>query len=285
MEGIFELAHAKINLTLDVLARRSDGYHEVEMVMQTLDLADSVRLKKSQQGISLRISDSELPTGEGNLAWKAAKLMFDTFGLADGVEIELEKKIPVAAGLAGGSSDAAAVIRGINKLWGLNRPLEQLCELGAKIGSDVPFCIIEGTAVARGRGEILEPIAAPLPMWIVLVKPSAGVSTAEVYKKFSLAGVSRRPETLRVINAIRMGNNQEVIGLLCNVLESVTIQLVPEIVEIKEKMIGSGALNALMSGSGPTVFGIAPNKEQAQVIAGIFDQSQYTVVVTQTYNR
>ncbi|HZW82558.1 MAG TPA: 4-(cytidine 5'-diphospho)-2-C-methyl-D-erythritol kinase [Candidatus Deferrimicrobium sp.] len=284
MKEILELAHAKVNFTLDVLGRRPDGYHEVEMVMQTLELADSVVLKQSEEGITLTTTATTVPTGPGNLAWKAAKLMFDKFDLAGGVAISLEKHIPVSAGLAGGSADAAAVIRGINRLWGLGQSIEQLCALGAKIGSDIPFCIIEGTAIARGRGEVIEKISPCPKIWVILVKPHIGVSTAEVYGKFSMDKVEVRPETTRVIEAINQADSCTVAQLLCNVLESVTVKLVPEVALIKDKLIKAGVINSLMSGSGPTVFGIARDRAQAEAIAKEFDQANYTVVVTQTYN-
>ncbi len=284
MSEITELAHAKINLTLDVLGRRPDGYHEVNMVMQTLELADTLTLKRSDKGITLFTTTDEIPVGPENLAWKAAKLMFEHFNLDGGIEICLEKCIPVAAGLAGGSADAAAVIRGINKLCNLGQTAEQLCTLGAKIGSDVPFCILQGTAVARGRGEVLEQLAPCPHMWVVLVKPPVGVATGDVYARYSSDRVEQRPNTAGVIQAINERNGTSVARSLCNVLESVTIKLIPEIAVIKDKMVRAGAVNSLMSGSGPTVFAIANNQVEAQAIADKFDPKINTVVVTRTYN-
>ncbi len=283
MSEIIEQAHAKINLTLDVLHRRTDGYHEVEMVMQSLELADTITIKKIDQGIVFKTYSPGIPTGEDNLAWRAARLMVDTFDHDGGLEIFLEKRIPVAAGLAGGSADAAAVIRGLNRLWKLNESDEHLCELGARLGSDIPFCIIEGTALAKGRGELLTQLAACPRFWVVLVKPPVGVSTAQVYSRYRQDQVLSRPDTLEIIEALREGNRYLIYSNLCNVLESVTFQLVPEVKKIKEELLGAGAVNALMSGSGPTVFGIAADENHAIGLAKVFEGLGYTVIVTRTH--
>ena len=284
MLEIIEQAHAKINFTLDVLHRRPDGYHEVEMIMQTLELADTVVLEQAEQGIQLATSSTEIPLGQDNLAWKAAKLMSDTFANRKGLKISIEKRIPVAAGLAGGSSDAAAVIRGINRLWELGMPIEHLCELGARLGSDVPFCIWQGTALASGRGEILSPLAACPELWLVLVKPPEGVSTAEVYGKFNQSKVVIRPDTAKLVQALEQSDKAGIVSSICNVLETVTLELVPKVATIKEKLLAAGALNAQMSGSGPTVFGIARSQEHADTLAQLFKGKEYTTIVTKTFH-
>jgi len=281
MSVLTELAHAKINLTLDVLYRRPDGYHEVEMVMQSLELADKVRLRRTGGGILLRNSSSEVPEGEENLAWRAARLMFDTFGCSGGLEIGLEKNIPVAAGLAGGSADAAAVIRGIDRLWDLGQSLDYLCELGSKLGSDIPFCVRQGTALAKGRGEILSVLPGWPGVWLVLVKPAVGVSTAKVYGSLRTEQVVERPDTLGILQALKAGSS--IPEYFCNVLEPVTISMVPEVKEIKDELVRAGAVRAVMSGSGPTVFGIAEDKRHALSLAHAFEDTDYLVLVTRTY--
>ena len=283
MFEIIEQAHAKINLTLDVLRRRPDGYHEVEMIMQTLELADTVVLEHAEQGIQLATASTEIPLGPDNLAWKAAELMSDTFAHRKGLKISIEKRIPVAAGLAGGSSDAAAVMRGINRLWELGLPIERLCELGARLGSDVPFCLWQGTALASGRGEIISPLVACPELWLVLVKPPEGVSTAEVYGKFNQSKVDVRPNTAKLVQALKQSDKAGIISSICNVLETVTLVLVPEVARIKEKLLAAGAVNAQMSGSGPTVFGIAKSQDHADALAQMFNSKEYTTIVTKTF--
>lgn len=281
MNEVAELAHAKINLTLDVLYRRNDGYHEVEMVMQSVELADKITMRRTLQGLRLFTSSGQVPQNEENLAWKAAKVMFDNFKGLDGLEIVLDKRIPVAAGLAGGSADAAAVIRGINRLWQLELSKEEMARLAAKIGSDVPFCIYEGTALAKGRGELLTPLSPCPPFWMVLVKPVDGISTAQVYANFK--PVAQRPDTLKVLKAIEQGNRQLVYQGLGNVLESVTFRLMPEVGDIKREMLAAGARNALMSGSGSTVIGFVDDKTSAEALAQRFFDREYQVIVTRIY--
>lgn len=282
MRSITELARAKINLTLDVLRRRPDGYHEVEMIMQTLELADTISISSTEQGIVLETGSTDIPPGQDNIAWRAARLMVDSFGGSGGLKICLHKNIPVAAGLAGGSTDAAAVLRGINRLWELGLATEELCDLGARLGSDVPFCVREGTALATGRGEIIHPLAPCPEFWIVLVKPPVGVSTAEVYGKFEQGKVLNRPDNAAMREAIGVGDREGISAGLCNVLESVTLSLVPEVGDIKRALLRDGAINALMSGSGPTVFGIARDKEHACQLAQGFSDKNYTKIITRT---
>ncbi|MBU9674698.1 4-(cytidine 5'-diphospho)-2-C-methyl-D-erythritol kinase [Planococcus sp. CP5-4] len=248
-------APAKINLTLDVLYKRPDNYHEIEMIMTTVDLADRIGLQGTAKGIHIQSADRFVPNDSRNLAYQAAQLIKDTFNIKTGVIISLDKQIPVAAGLAGGSSDAAATLKGLNQLWQLNLSLDELAELGAKIGSDVSFCVYGGTALATGRGEVIEELPAPPHCWVILAKPSLGVSTADVYGAFDPAKADH-PDTQAMISALREGDYEAMCGHLGNALESVTMNLHPEVGQIKEQMIKFGADAVLMSGSGPTVFGL-----------------------------
>ncbi|WP_261303552.1 4-(cytidine 5'-diphospho)-2-C-methyl-D-erythritol kinase [Paenibacillus andongensis] len=254
---IFEKAPAKINLSLDVLHKRSDGYHEVEMVMTMVDLADRIEMQElSRDTIIISSQAGYIPLDEKNLAFQAARLIKDRYDVKQGVYIHLDKQIPVAAGLAGGSSDAAATLRGLNRLWDLNIPMEELQVLGAELGSDVPFCVTGGTAVARGRGEKLEPIVSPPQCWVVLAKPPINVSTSEIYSKLNAREIKHHPSTEGVLNAIREKRFDQLCGSLGNVLEEVTLDLYPEVRHLKECMQRLGADGVLMSGSGPTVFGL-----------------------------
>ncbi|MDU0206085.1 MULTISPECIES: 4-(cytidine 5'-diphospho)-2-C-methyl-D-erythritol kinase [Paenibacillus] len=254
---IFEKAPAKINLSLDVLHKRPDGYHEVEMVMTMVDLADRIEMQElSRDTIIISSQAGYIPLDEKNLAFQAARLIKDRYDVKQGVYIHLDKKIPVAAGLAGGSSDAAATLRGLNRLWNLNIPMEELQVLGAELGSDVPFCVTGGTAVARGRGEKLEPIVSPPQCWVVLAKPPINVSTSEIYGKLNAREIKNHPSTENVLNAIREKQFDRLCGNLGNVLEEVTLDLYPEVRQLKECMQRLGADGVLMSGSGPTVFGL-----------------------------
>ncbi|KGR76565.1 4-(cytidine 5'-diphospho)-2-C-methyl-D-erythritol kinase [Ureibacillus manganicus] len=253
---LYVKAPAKINLTLDVLYKRPDHYHEVEMIMTTVDLADRIGVETRQDGlIKLSSSSSIVPNDERNLAYQAAQLLKDTYNIKMGASITIDKEIPVAAGLAGGSSDAAATLRGLNQLWELNLSLDTLAELGAKIGSDVSFCVYGGTALATGRGEKIQQIPAPPTCWVVLAKPKIGVSTASVYGGLNLDEV-KHPNTKQMIQALNENNYELMCKSLGNVLESVTFKLHPEVVMIKEQMKKFGVDGVLMSGSGPTVFGL-----------------------------
>ena len=253
---LYVKAPAKINLTLDVLYKRPDNYHEVEMVMTTVDLADRIGLENRVDGlIKIFSADRFVPDDERNFAYQAAKLLKDTYGIKHGVSITIEKEIPIAAGLAGGSSDAAATLRGLNELWNLNLSLDTLAELGAKIGSDVSFCVYGGTALATGRGEKIQELPAPPACWVVLAKPKIGVSTAEIYGNLKVDQI-KHPNTKEMLKAIKTNNYELMCRSLGNVLESVTFNLYPEVVTLKEQMQRFGADAVLMSGSGPTVFGL-----------------------------
>lgn len=249
-------APAKINLTLDVLHKRPDGYHEVEMIMTTVDLADRIELEELRKDEIRVVSHNRfVPDDSRNLAYQAAKLLKERHGIRSGVEIGIQKVIPVAAGLAGGSSDAAATLKGLNKLWQLGLSVDELAELGSEIGSDVSFCVYGGTALAKGRGEKIKLLPTPPNCWVVLAKPTIGVSTAEVYKNLKLDGL-KHPNTEKMIEAIETGDYQQMCRNLGNVLESVTLKMYPEVAQIKEQMERFGADAVLMSGSGPTVFGL-----------------------------
>lgn len=257
-------APAKINLSLDVLYKRTDGYHELEMVMTTVDLADRLELELlNDDRIVIHSQTRFVPDDDRNLAYKAANLLKDRFNIKSGASITIEKNIPVAAGLAGGSSDAAAVLRGMNKLWDLRLTLDELAELGAEIGSDVSFCVYGGTALAKGRGEIITPLPPPPNCWVVLAKPAIGVSTAEVYEHLNLNEVIH-PNTKAMVDAIYQGDYRGICANLSNVLESVTIKYFPKVKHLKDDMKRFGADAVLMSGSGPTVFALVQHDSRMQ---------------------
>lgn len=253
---VLEKAPAKINLSLDVLRKRDDGFHEVKMIMTTIDLADRVELVGiTPNEIRIVSHNRFVPDDQRNLAYQAAKLLKDRFQIDKGVSISITKTIPVAAGLAGGSSDAAATLRGLNRLWKLGLTLDELAELGAEIGSDVSFCVYGGTALATGRGEIIQHIDPPPHCWVVLAKPTIGVSTADVYRNLNLQMI-KHPDVEGMVNALHTSNYEKICSLMGNVLEDVTLQMHPEVANIKDQMKRFGADAVLMSGSGPTVFGL-----------------------------
>lgn len=261
-----EKAPAKINLALDVLFKRPDGYHEVEMIMTTVDLADRIELKEIEQDTIQILSHSRfVPDDHRNLAYQAAHILKERFSVKKGVSITIEKNIPVAAGLAGGSSDAAATLRGLNRLWKLGLTLDELAEIGAEIGSDVSFCVYGGTALAKGRGEKITHLPAPPKCWVILAKPTIGVSTADVYKRLQLSNVNH-PDVYGMIEAIKTNDYPQVCKGLGNVLEEVTLPMYPEVANIKEHMKTFGADAVLMSGSGPTVFGLVEHESRMQRI-------------------
>lgn len=268
---MYEKAPAKINLMLDVLHKRADGFHEVEMIMTMVDLADRLELSElKRDSIIISSQAGYIPLDEKNLAFQAARLIKDRYNVRSGVHIHLDKRIPVAAGLAGGSSDAAATLRGLNRLWRLGIPAQELQELGAELGSDVPFCVTGGTALATGRGERLTPIASPPQCWVVLAKPPINVSTAEVYGRVRANNIAVHPSALRMQQAIEAGDFAAVCAGLGNVLEDVTLKLHPEVQQLKEAMMKLGADGVLMSGSGPTVFGLVSKQSKvARIYNGL----------------
>jgi len=262
-------ARAKINLTLDVTGKRPDGYHELRTIMQTLSLYDGVYMKRiAKQRIKVKTNLFWLPVDERNLAWKAADLMRKRFGIGDGVFIEIDKRIPVAAGLAGGSADCAAVLVGMNRLFDLGLSERQLEELAGMLGSDIPYCVRRGTVLAEGVGDILKPVERPCPFCkVVLAKLPVSVSTATVYQKLRWQEIGARPDTESMLRAMKRRDVPQMGKLLCNVLESVTIPMHPEIGEIKRRFMELGAEGALMSGSGPTVFALFTEKSRAEQAA------------------
>lgn len=257
-------AHAKINLGLDVIRRLPNGYHEVKMVMQSIGLCDELTLEKASEGITLTTDHPELSCGEDNLICKAAKLMFDTYHIPGGIKIHLQKNIPIAAGLAGGSTDAAAVMKGISRLFDLDVSLEQLMELGISIGADVPYCILGGTALAEGIGEKLTPLTPAPDFYILIAKPEVSVSTKHVYENLDMTGVARHPDIDGMVLSIESGSLQGILDRMGNVLESVTVSAYPVIDTLKHRIRELGAVNCLMSGSGPTVFGIFLSERAAE---------------------
>ena len=262
MNRIQMKALAKVNLGLDVIRRREDGYHEVKMIMQTVRLYDRIILEKTQKGISMETNLSFLPVNEQNIAYRAAKMLMDEFHIQSGLHIKIDKHIPVAAGMAGGSTDGAAVLYGVNKIFELGLTKRQLMERGVKLGADVPYCIMRGTVLSEGIGEILTPVPSLPDCHILIAKPPVSVSTKHVYENLKLDKIEKHPDIDGMVEALRIEDLHGVTQRMENVLETVTIPEHPEIQQIKEMMIKDGALNALMSGSGPTVFGIFDDREK-----------------------
>lgn len=264
MDSIWINAPAKINIGLDVLRRRDDGYHEVKMIMQSIRLFDRLTLNKvSKPGIHLQTNLHFLPINEDNLVYRSAKLLMDEFGITDGVDIQLDKRIPVAAGMAGGSTDAASCMLALNDLFDLGLSKKQLMERGVTLGADIPYCIKKGTALSEGIGEKLSTIPKTPDCHILICKPAIHVSTKFVYTNLVLDEHTEHPNIERMIEAMRANDLHELCNHLGNVLETVTIPAHPEIASIKECMIKHGALGSLMSGSGPTVFGIFDDLDKA----------------------
>ncbi|GGI43316.1 4-(cytidine 5'-diphospho)-2-C-methyl-D-erythritol kinase [Mammaliicoccus stepanovicii] len=263
---IYETAPAKINLTLDTLFKREDGYHEVEMIMTTVDLNDRLTFESRKDGkIVINVEHNFVPSDQRNLAYKAAKLMKDKYQIKEGVTISLEKSIPIAAGLAGGSSDAAATFRGLNQLWEINDTLENLSSLAAEIGSDISFCIYGKTALCKGRGEVLTHLPKPPSAWVVIAKPDIGVSTPEIYGALNLNNRHHIP-TEDCQRALNDGDYELLCKSLGNSLEDVTMGLYPEVAKLKNTMKNSGVDATLMSGSGPTVYGLVQKERQAKQV-------------------
>ncbi|MCI8320629.1 MAG: 4-(cytidine 5'-diphospho)-2-C-methyl-D-erythritol kinase [Dorea sp.] len=268
MDRIELKALGKINLGLDVLGKRENGYHDVRMVMQTVYLYDQITIKKRKKpGIGLETNLYYLPVNENNLAYRAAKLLKDEFHIEEGVSIRLEKHIPVAAGMAGGSSNAAAVLFGMNRMFGLGLTTEELMERGVLLGADVPYCIMRGTVLAEGIGEILTPLSPMPKCYVLLAKPPVAVSTKLVYEKLDSQEIKIHPDIDAIIEGLKEKSLSKIAASMGNVLENVTIEEYPVIEEIKNIMKRAGALNAMMSGSGPTVFGIFDDKEPARAAA------------------
>lgn len=263
MNSITVRAHAKINLSLDVINKREDGYHNLKMVMQTIDLHDIVYIEKTKKDIIVDCDNVEIPKGEKNIAWKAAKSFFDFTGINDSAKIKITKNIPHAAGLAGGSADAAAVLKGLNRLYDKKLSKEELALIGVKIGADVPFCIHGGTMLAEGIGERLTRLNSLTKNSVVLVKPNISVSTAWVFNRLRIDQITKRPNTEELIYSINNNDIEKIAVNMSNVLESVTAREYEEIEKIKELLMENNAVNSIMSGSGPTVFGVFKDDEKA----------------------
>jgi 4-diphosphocytidyl-2-C-methyl-D-erythritol kinase len=279
------MARAKINLTLDVLGKRQDGFHEVRTIMQSLALCDDVEVGAADGPLSVGVEGADLPEGEGNIAFRAARLMAAAAGKPPQLSIKILKRIPIAAGLAGGSADAAAVLRGINRLWGLRWEAARLEEIAARLGSDVPFCLCGGSALASGRGEIVAPLPDCPDFAVVLACPDFNVSTGAVYANYAAEKVEKRPDDDLAAKALALGDKKLLAGQLCNVLESVTFEMFPEVKRLKSAMIEAGAAG-LMSGSGPAVFGLAAGEEAAKAAAAaVREKTKARVWVTKTGRR
>ena len=281
-------AYAKINIGLDVLRRRADGYHEVKMIMQTVDIYDELVLERRKEpGIELRMDNSELPSGGDNLICRAADLLFREKKITEGVNISLTKRIPIAAGMAGGSADAAAALRGLNELFDMGYSLKELQALGVGLGADIPYCLAGGTMLSEGIGEILTPLPAPPAAHLVIAKPDINVSTAFVYGNLHADRLAWHPDIDGMIVALQKGDLDGITDRLGNVLETVTVKAHPVIEQIRELLRKQGAENALMSGSGPTVFGIFKEKETAARAAEAVERGRLAkqIFVTTFYNR
>lgn len=280
-------ALAKINLGLDVVRRREDGYHEVRMIMQTIHLYDRLDIKRTKEsGIQIQTNLSFLPVNENNLIYKAAKLLMDEFSITDGVSVKLDKRIPVAAGMAGGSTDAAAMLFGMNRLFSLGLTKRQLMERGVQIGADVPYCIMRGTALAEGIGEELSQLPPMVKCPVLIAKPSISVSTKFVYQNLKLDDATIHPDIDLLIEDIKAKNLHDIAAHMGNVLETVTIPNYPVIDEIKKHMLSHGAVGAMMSGSGPTVFGLFDDEATAKKAYKAMRSSHLArqVYLTSVYN-
>ncbi|MDN5343967.1 MAG: 4-diphosphocytidyl-2-C-methyl-D-erythritol kinase [Clostridia bacterium] len=277
-------AYAKINLTLRVLGRRPDGFHDISTIFQTMALHDTLSIQRAETGIHLEVEGAPLPAGPDNLVYQAARLLQQRYG-SPGARITLVKRIPIAAGLAGGSADAAAALLGLNYLYNLGLTPGQLAREGASLGSDVPFCLLGGTALGRGRGEELTLLPSPPVLWLVLVPPPFGVSTAAIYRAWDASPDWRAravPGEEEALAAIKAGDRERLIGALGNDLEGVTASLYPEVGSIKSRLLAAGAEGALMCGSGPVVCGIAPDREAAGRIAARLKETYPATIVTRT---
>ncbi|WP_373214662.1 4-(cytidine 5'-diphospho)-2-C-methyl-D-erythritol kinase [Ruminococcus sp. 5_1_39BFAA] len=281
-------ALAKINLGLDVLRKREDGYHEVRMIMQTIQMYDVLEIQKSDTpGITLTTNLPYIPTDEKNLVYQAVKLLMDEFHIQEGISMNLEKFIPVAAGMAGGSSDAAAAFVGVNRLFNLGLSEEELMKHAVKVGADVPYCIMRGTALAEGIGEKLTRLPQLPHCYVLVGKPGVNVSTRLAYENLNLAGISRHPDIDGMIEDISRGDLYAMASKMENVFEPGIIGKYPVIQEIRDLMEAKGALKAMMSGSGPTVFGIFDDEEKIAAAAAALRESKLakTVFATEVYNR
>jgi 4-diphosphocytidyl-2-C-methyl-D-erythritol kinase len=275
-------AYAKINLTLDITGKREDGYHLLRMIMQNVDLYDEIDIEKIESGIVIEADKIYIPTDERNLAYKAAKIFMEEFNISEGVKIKITKNIPVAAGMAGGSTDAAAVLKAMKDLFKINVSESKLMELGLKLGADIPFCIKGGTALCEGIGEIITPLKSFKDHVLVIVKPNFGLSTKDVYKDIEVQKIFRHPKTEEVIQAIEENDVVFVSENLMNILENVSLKKHKILREIKITLLNQGAIGSLMTGSGPTVFGIFENIDKAEKCFEYFKSKYDQVYLSKT---
>lgn len=278
MDKLALKAYGKINLGLDVLRKRPDGYHDLKMIMQMVDVYDDIIITKTDRKDEIIVATDKfvLENEKGNLAYMAAKLLFDEFNIHQGIEIKINKRIPIAGGMAGGSSDCATTLMGINEMFDLKLSKEDLMKRGVKLGADVPYCVLGKTAIAEGIGEILTPLPTPPSCYVIIAKPPVSVSTAFVYGNIRADEITKRPDIDGMAEAIKNGDLYKMSSLLYNVMEDVTVPEYPIIADIKKMMIENGALNSIMSGSGPTVFGIYDNLEKAENTMKLLKKSNLT---------
>ena len=278
MDKIQLKAYGKINLGLDVLRKRPDGYHDLEMIMQSVGVYDDIIITKTDEVDSIKVETDTmvLSNEKGNLAYMAAKMLFDEFDIHQGIKIHINKRIPIAGGMAGGSSDCAATLKGVNEMFDLGLSKEELMERGVKLGADVPYCIMGGTAIAEGIGEVLTPLPTPPKCHVIIAKPPVSVSTAYVYGRIKPDEIEKRPDTRGLAQAIIDQDLKKMAELIYNVMEDVTVGDYPIIKEIKELLIERGALNSIMSGSGPTVFGIFDELNKAEAAMKVLKEKKLT---------
>ncbi|ONI44868.1 4-(cytidine 5'-diphospho)-2-C-methyl-D-erythritol kinase [Candidatus Epulonipiscioides gigas] len=286
MDTIRLKALAKINLSLDVLSKLDNGYHELLMIMQSINLHDTIIIKRTiDPTIKISTNKAWLPTNHKNIAYKAAELFLKETNISGGVYIDILKRIPISAGLAGGSTDAATVLVGLNKLCKTNLTKKDLMSIGIKIGADVPFCILRGTALAEGIGEKLTILPSVTPTNILLAKPNVSVSTKSIFKEIVIGNIIVHPNTSKIILGIKTKDTNLIYNNMHNVLETITTVRHPQILEIKKEMLDLGAINSLMSGSGPTVFGVFEDKQEC-ILAGEKIKKKFSlkeVFATTTY--
>ena len=275
-------AYGKINLSLDVVGKREDGYHLLKMIMQSVDLYDSISFEKCNKGINISCNKPYIPTDDKNLVYKAAKLFMDTYDINEGINMYIKKNIPVSAGMAGGSADAAAVFKALREVFKIDADDNELMNLGVKIGADVPYCIIGGTALCEGIGEIITPLKPFKNHVLVLVKPNFGVSTKEVYRNLDISKIFKHPNTEVLIKAMEEENLESVCSNMKNLLENVTLRKYPVLKRIKEDMIKMGAMGSMMSGSGPTIFAFFDDMLKAQRCYDKFKTQYREVYITRT---
>lgn len=275
-------AYAKINISLDVVGKKEDGYHLLRMIMQNIDLYDLININKARSGINVTSNRPYIPTDERNLGYKAAKLFMEKYNIQSGVDINIRKNIPVAAGLAGGSTDAAAVLKGMRSVYNIDVSDKELMELGLKIGADVPYCITGGTALCEGIGEKVTPLKSFKDHIMIVVKPPFGVSTKEVYQSLDISKIYKHPDTEGLIKAVEDNDLRFVCNNMKNILENVTLRKHVVLKDIKNEMLKMGAVGAMMSGSGPTVFSFFDDMLKAQFCYEKFKTKYSEVFITRT---